>query len=243
MVPRPSLRVRLRSSPRKEPRLIHTTPPVHLRLGTARDEKTEKLALRAVLTAARLLGVATGTHLRHLRDSRDPLTTLQARLQEAELHAHLAWEAADILRSRFPKIPEKHRPYLLPPPASASSRSRTSSPGTHDTAQFFLVCSNTIFNWEAAAKPESRTVGSPLEQTPPVRRAADVVRSPRPAHDLPRLRRSRPRRPHPRPRRLEALRPLRRPLPQGEDRPPPPSPAPAAGPLTPSSPASSTTPG
>jgi len=86
--------------------VIHTTPPVHLRLGVALEHKTEKLALRAVLTAARLLGVATGTHLRHLRDTKDPLPTLHARLQEAELRAHLAWESANILRSRFARIPE-----------------------------------------------------------------------------------------------------------------------------------------
>ena len=55
--------------------MISTSPPVHLRMGTALEENAEKLALRAVLTAARLLGVATGTHLRHLRGSQDPLTT------------------------------------------------------------------------------------------------------------------------------------------------------------------------
>ncbi len=158
--------------------MISTTPPVHLRLDTALEKKTEKLALRAVLTAARLLGVATGTHLRHLRDSRDPLTTLQARLQEAELRAHLAWEAAQILRARFAKIPEKRRPYFTP-----AARFRILEIknllvwNAADTAQFFLLCPNTIHNWEAAAKPDSKTVGSPLDQKPPLRRAADVVRS------------------------------------------------------------------
>ena len=158
--------------------MIHTTPPVHLRLGTAREEKTEKLALRAVLTAARLLGVATGTHPRHLRDARDPLTTLHARLQEAELLAHLAWEAAHILRSRFAKIPERRRPYFTPAARFRilEIKNLLAWNGV-DTAQFFLLCPNTVFNWEAAAKPESRTVGAPLEQTPPVRRAADVVHS------------------------------------------------------------------
>jgi transposase InsO family protein len=158
--------------------MISTTPPVHLRMGRALEEKTEKLALRAVLTAARLLGVATGTHLRHLRDSRDPLTTLQARLEEAELRAHLAWEAASLLRSRFAKIPEKHRPYFTP---AARFRileiKNLLAWNGHDTARFFLLCPNTIHNWEAAARPDSRTVGSPLDQQPPVRRAADAVHS------------------------------------------------------------------
>jgi transposase InsO family protein len=147
-------------------------------MGTALEENTEKLALRAVLTAARLLGVATGTHLRHLRGSQDPLTTQQARLQEAELRAHLAWEAANILRSRFTKIPEKRRPYFTP---AARFRileiKNLLAWNAADTAQFFLLCPNTIHNWEAAARPDSRTVGSPLDQKPPLRRAADVVRS------------------------------------------------------------------
>ena len=158
--------------------MIHTTPPVHLRLGVALEHKAERLALRAVLTASRLLGVATGTHLRHIRDSNDPLPTLHARLQEAELRAHLAWEAANILRSRFARIPEKHRPYFTPAARFRILEIKNALAwNAGDTAQFFLVCPNTTFNWEAAAKPDTRTVGSPLEQKPPVRRAADVVRA------------------------------------------------------------------
>jgi transposase InsO family protein len=41
----------------------------------------------------------------------------------------------------------------------------------------FLVCPNTILNWDQAAEPATRTVGSLLQPTPPLRRAADVVRS------------------------------------------------------------------
>lgn len=41
----------------------------------------------------------------------------------------------------------------------------------------FLVCPNTILNWERAADPIAQSVGSCVKPTPPVRRAADVVRS------------------------------------------------------------------
>jgi len=51
------------------------------------DDATERLALRATLTASHLLGLATGTHLRTLRGHPDPLLDLQARLEEAELKA------------------------------------------------------------------------------------------------------------------------------------------------------------
>ena len=44
-------------------------------------------------------------------------------------------------------------------------------------ARAFLVCPNTVLNWEHAADPDSKTVGSMLRPVPPVRRAADVVRA------------------------------------------------------------------
>jgi hypothetical protein len=40
--------------------------------------------------AARILGLATGTHPRQLRGLADPLTALEARLQDADLRARLA---------------------------------------------------------------------------------------------------------------------------------------------------------
>jgi hypothetical protein len=44
--------------------LTETSPPVRLRLRGKMEETTERLALRAALTASHLLGLATGTHLR-----------------------------------------------------------------------------------------------------------------------------------------------------------------------------------
>jgi hypothetical protein len=49
--------------------------------------------------------------------------------------------------------------------------------GYQPAAKVFLVCQNTILNWERTADPQSQTVGSTVEPTPPIRRAADVVRS------------------------------------------------------------------
>jgi hypothetical protein len=45
-----------------------TTPPVHLRLRGMRDKTAERRALRAVLDATHLFGLAVGTHLRKLRE-------------------------------------------------------------------------------------------------------------------------------------------------------------------------------
>jgi hypothetical protein len=90
------------------------TTTVHLGLPGTSSETGERLALRAALVAARILGLATGTHLRQMRALADPTTTLQARLQEAELRARLATETAELLAARFSKIPERHRPYFTP---------------------------------------------------------------------------------------------------------------------------------
>lgn len=158
--------------------MTETTPPVHLRLRGKLEEASERLALRAALTASHLLGLAAGTHLRELRGLDDPLANLQARLEEAELRARLAWDAADTLRARFAKVPERHRPYYSP-----ASRFRILEIknllawSAQEAARVFLVCPNTVLNWEQAADPERKTVGSLVKPTPPVRRAADVVRS------------------------------------------------------------------
>lgn len=154
------------------------TAPVHLRLPRTVDEPTERLALRAALTAARILGLATGTHLRQLRALADPVAELQARLQDAELRARLAVEAAELLAARFSKIPERHRPYFTPAQRFRILEIKSLLAwSAAQTAATFLVCTHTILNWERVADPESRTAGSLVEPTPPVRRAADVVRS------------------------------------------------------------------
>jgi transposase InsO family protein len=128
--------------------------------------------------AARILGLATGTHLRQLRGFADPMTALQARLQDAELRARLASEAAELLAARFSRIPEGHRPYFTPAQRFRILEIRSLLAWSAvETARAFLVCPHTVLNWEKAADPASRTAGSIVEPTPPVRRAADVVRS------------------------------------------------------------------
>jgi len=158
--------------------LPKTAPPVSLRLRGCLDEATERLALRAALSASHLLGLATGTHLRKLRAQHDPLAKLQARLEDSELRARLAGETADILAARFSKVPERHRPYFTPAQRFRILEMRSLLAwSAQEAARVFLVCPNTILNWENAADPERHSVGSTVKPTPPVRRAADVVRS------------------------------------------------------------------
>jgi hypothetical protein len=154
------------------------SPPVLCQLRGNVDEGTERLALRAVLTTARLLGLAAGTHLRQLRNLNDPLASMQARLEEAQLHARLAWEIVELLSARFRKIPEKQRPQYSPSQRFRALEVRSLLGWSRElAARVFLVCPNTISNWERSADPHARSVGSTVTPAPPVRRFADTVRA------------------------------------------------------------------
>jgi len=154
------------------------SPPVRCQLRGSVDEKTERFALRAVLNVARLFGLATGTHLRQLRETDDPLLTMQAQLEEARLHARLSAEVNEILHDRFARIPERHRPYYTPAQSFRILEIKSLLGWSQPiAARVFLVCPGTIANWERSADPHARTVGSAVKPTPPVRRFADAVRS------------------------------------------------------------------
>jgi transposase InsO family protein len=133
--------------------------------------------MRAVLEAAHLLGLATGVHLRQLRSQDDPLRDLQARLELAELQARLAWQVVDLLVARFARIPEQRRPHFTPAQRFLALEIKNLLSWSADrAATILLVCPNTIRHWEQQADPTARAVGSAVKPTPPVRRAADVVR-------------------------------------------------------------------
>jgi transposase InsO family protein len=134
--------------------------------------------LRAVLIAARLLGLAVGVQLRQLRSVKDPLRVSQALLQETQLQAQLAWEIVDMLLNRFGRLPERRRPHYRPAMRFRALEIKNLLGWSRAfAARVFLVCPNTISNWERSADPVARTVGSTLEPVPPVRRFADTVRS------------------------------------------------------------------
>jgi len=157
--------------------MADTALPVHLRLRRKLRPALERRALRAVLSAAHLLGLAAGCHLRKLRERADPLLRLQAQLEEAELRARLAGEAAQILADRFAKVADRHRPHYTPAQRFRILEIRSLLAwNATDTAKTFLVSSHTILNWERSADPAARTAGSTVAPVPPVRRAADVVR-------------------------------------------------------------------
>ncbi|HEY7700399.1 MAG TPA: DDE-type integrase/transposase/recombinase [Vicinamibacteria bacterium] len=165
-----------RTSPPEEA----ATPPLRLLLRHKLEAQTEKLALRAVLNAAHLLGLATGVFLRELRGWNDPLAEAAARLKEAQLQAKLAWEIVEILGARLDKLGDRNirrRPYYTPVQRFRILEIKNLLGWNRNfAAHLFRVCSNTISNWEKHADPSSNTVGSPLDAVPPVVRLQDVTR-------------------------------------------------------------------
>ncbi len=149
------------------------TPP-DLRRFRHLGQAASRVAMAALVQAHNLLGLATGRHLRDARAQEEPLRNLQARLEEAELKAQLAWEALQIVLARLAKIPERHRPYYSPAQRFRIVEIKRLLGWTREEAAgTFLVCQNTISNWEAAVDPEAGTIGSTVKPVPPVVRFSD----------------------------------------------------------------------
>src|SRR5262245_20157357 len=152
--------------------------PLRLKLRSRLTEEKERFALRATLTAAHRLGLATGKHLRDLRASSDPLLTMQSRLELAQLDARLAWEIVEILATRFSKIPERRRPYYSPSVRFRILELKNLLGWSREiAARVFLLSPNTLTNWERTADTEDHTVGATVKPVPPVTRFSDCVRS------------------------------------------------------------------
>jgi len=74
----------------------------------------DTLALRALMKATHLLGLALAERLRKYRDSGDSCLDRFAQTREEALHASLLREVADVLATRWDKLPERQRPHYSP---------------------------------------------------------------------------------------------------------------------------------
>jgi len=139
----------------------------------------DTLALRALVKATHLLGLALAERLRRYRDSGDPLVRRFGHLEEQALQIALLDESLSVLGSRWDKIPERRRPHYSPEARFRILRLRALlALSAEQTARLFRVSATTVLRWEqgAHAEPEREAVGTLLKPTPPVRRYADVVR-------------------------------------------------------------------
>jgi transposase InsO family protein len=83
----------------------------------------------------------------------------------------------EILSSRLAKIPDRRRPHHSPAHRFHILELKSLLGWSRElAARVFLVCANTLSNWERSADPAAETVGVTVKPTPPVHRFADVVR-------------------------------------------------------------------
>ena len=139
----------------------------------------DTLALRALMKATHLLGLALAERLRQYRDSGDPVLSRFAQIEEHALHVALLREGLSLLGSRWDKIPERQRPHYTPEARFKIVRLKTLlALSAEETAHIFRVFVTTVLRWEKEARgePEREAIGTLLEPVPPVRRYADVVR-------------------------------------------------------------------
>jgi transposase InsO family protein len=152
----------------------------HAVLRAATSRHLDRLAMRALLRANELLGLAIGIRLAKLRDSDDPLAEAYAGAEVSAAQAQLFAEAADILRERWDSLPERRRPHYRPTQRYRILRIRhLLGLSAADTARWFRVSSDTILRWEPEVDVPGSDDGESQEAklvraSPPVRRYADV---------------------------------------------------------------------
>jgi hypothetical protein len=144
-----------------------------------RSRHLERQTLRAVLDAARLLGLAFGIQIAQARDSGEPARVLMARINELEAQLHGAEQTIRILQIGLDRIRPRRRPHYEPE-ARFQILSLRSLLGrtTAAIAHLFRLAPNTIGRWEAELRssPNARTVGSRVRTGPPLRSFADAFR-------------------------------------------------------------------
>lgn len=87
----------------------------------AKSRHIDRFAVRALLRANELLGLALGVRLATLRDSDDRLAGAFAQVEANTLQARLFSEIAQIVGERWDKIPDRRRPHYTRRNGFASS--------------------------------------------------------------------------------------------------------------------------
>jgi transposase InsO family protein len=136
-------------------------------------------ALRAVLKAQRLLGLAIGLEIAERRYTPEPLprAVADAKLSDCLLRAYQ--EVCRILGEHLDKVHESRRPHYSPEQRYRILRVKSLlGSSREEAADLFRVSASTIARWEQESleDPEREFVGALVKPEPPVRRYADVVR-------------------------------------------------------------------
>jgi transposase InsO family protein len=136
----------------------------------------DRLALRALAKATRLLSLALGQRLAEMRASDDARERELALSSSSALLVHAQREIIDFLGARLDKLPPRQRPHYTPTQRFRILQIKSLLGLAQDEiAALVRVSVGTIAGWETNANPASQTVGSTVTATPPVRRYDDSV--------------------------------------------------------------------
>jgi transposase InsO family protein/DNA-binding transcriptional regulator YiaG len=135
-------------------------------------------AFPALLRATHLLGLALGSSLGKLRDAGVTAARMFAKAEEQALLFRMMREAAEILGTRWDKVPERQRPHYAPEQRFRILRIRSFLGLSQcETAEMFRVSTETIARWEVEAGTDREVARPLIAPKLPVRRFADVVRA------------------------------------------------------------------
>lgn len=136
----------------------------------------DRLALRALTKATRLLSLALGQRLVEMRASDDARERELALAASGAVLVHAQREIIGLLGARLDKLPPRQRPHYTPTQRFRILQIKSLlGLAQDDTAALVRVSVGTIAGWETNANPASRTVGSTVTAIPPVRRYDDSV--------------------------------------------------------------------
>jgi putative transposase len=136
----------------------------------------DRLALRALMKAQRLLSLALAQRLAELRASQHGAEQALAGAHGNTILVHLLRETVDLLGARLDKLPERRRPHYTPVQRFRILKLiQLAVLSREEAAKLFRVAVNTLSGWAASANPDTQTVGSLVKPSPPVRRYNDTV--------------------------------------------------------------------
>lgn len=140
------------------------------------DVKGDRLALRALTKATRLLSLALGQRLAEMRVSDDARERELATSVSGAVLVHAQREIIELLGARLDKLPPRQRPHYTPVQRFRILQIKSLLGLAQDEiAHLVRVSVGTIAGWETSANPASKTVGSTVAAIPPVRRYEDSV--------------------------------------------------------------------
>ena len=143
----------------------------------AKSRDLDGPAMRALMKATELLGLASGLELVRLRDSTEPLLQAYGQVKLEALRTSGYVELCRLLSERWDKLPEHRRPHYTPHQRFRILELKKLLGWTREeTAARCSVSVGTVTRWEREVNTESETVGSLVVPQPPVRRLADAVR-------------------------------------------------------------------